>query len=543
MNRDSFLEDRLESFGTRLREWPAVTPSVIDQLRQATPISSLPPMEGTTSQVGMRGGRRLLAVTSTLAAIVVPLLAVTLFPSRSVAWTEVVQAIQSQNWIRGTKTDADGKRSTMWLSPKRETWAFDLNGAVYFYDGREKAKYELSSGGKAITKLPLGEDDAQRVLPINALSQGQSSIGSWIFGTEKIVDQKQREVTEDGKTWLDFQLVLWRGDMNHVTLRVDPETKLPVYLAATSAVEGEKTLKWGFDYPADGPSDIYALGVSRGLKIDDRMPADNVMKVLAAVASSRKSIGNFRFIIDQSAQYASSVVYRKGNKWRIETGGPQFIPKVIQTREMIQTRDWDKWLKDQDPVPSFICDGTTVWQKSTVQPGEVAQWKKSERVAPQDLLSGEGPGMLPGAPGAKFASLVYPDLSPKVGWGFEFDANPTDAPGCVLLKRSASVTLPENAVGHEWYYLDPAKGYAVVRAELFTLTSDVPATPEAAGSHRQTTLLKDFERSPQGFWYPTIVDDKVGGGLGVMQSTANWHFDFDIDLPDSLFSVDVVPQK
>ncbi len=96
-------------------------------------------------------------------------------------------------------------------------------------------------------------------------------------------------------------------------------------------------------------------------------------------------------------------------------------------------------------------------------------------------MSGDGLGMLSAVPMAKFASLVYPDLSPKRGWEFAFETKPAEAPGQVLLKRSTGVTWPQDALGHEWYYLDPSKGYAVVRAELFNLPRDVPANPRAAG--------------------------------------------------------------
>ena len=95
-------------------------------------------------------------------------------------------------------------------------------------------KYEFRAGDKSITKLPLGEDNAQRVLSMNALSHGKSAVGHWLFGTEKILSQERREVTEAGKTWIEFQMTLWRGDMNQATLRVDPETRLPVYLLLMS---------------------------------------------------------------------------------------------------------------------------------------------------------------------------------------------------------------------------------------------------------------------------------------------------------------------
>ena len=70
----------------------------------------------------------------------------------------------------------------------------------------------------------------------------------------------------------------------------------------------------------------------------------------------------------------------------------------------------------------------------------------------QDLLSGEGNlGHINLAPYAKIASLIYPDLTPRFGWGFEFDPHPADAPGCVLIKRSAHLAKAEPTLEHDWY--------------------------------------------------------------------------------------------
>ncbi len=539
MSHEPTLEDRLEFVGAFLQTRPSVVGRMMDQLRQPITHSTTLVPSARIPRFRIDRRRRFLATAGTVAtfAVAIPII-VMLFPSRSVGWTEVVEAIQSQKWIRGTATLPDGKRATMWFAPKREIWAFELPGSFLFYDGREKVKYEHRSGDKMVTRLPLGEEDAQRVLPTDALSLGKSTIGPWLMGTEKIVGQKRREFTEEGKTWIEFQLVLWRGEMNHATLRVDPETRLPVYLLAVSPKDDTKTSKWVFDYPSDGPADIYALGVSRDTKIDDLMPADNVQRMVAAMVDARASIGDFRMIVDQSPHLGSSVVYRKGNKWRVDSW------RARSTLEAPAGRDWTKWLELQQPVPLYICDGTSVWQNASVLPGEAARWNVIQQIAPQDLMSGEGLGMLSGAPGAKFASLVYPDLSPKRGWDFEFDANPVDAPGCVLLKRSARVTWPMGAVGHEWYYLDPAKKYAVVRAELFNLPPDVPINPEAAGRHRQTIRLEEYHESPQGFWYPTVVQNTMANLSSERAvEAANWHFAFDLDLPDSLFIVNAAPQR
>jgi hypothetical protein len=101
------------------------------------------------------------------------------------------------------------------------------------------------------------------------------------------------------------------------------------------------------------------------------------------------------------------------------------------------------------------------------------------------------------------------------------------------------------AVGHEWYYLDPTKGYAVVRAELFNLPADAPADPKA-DSGRQTIRLEDYQKSPQGFWYPRVIhrmsaaNQKAGREDRQLNRTVtvHYHFDFGVALPGWLFAMD-----
>jgi hypothetical protein len=394
-------------------------------------------------------------------------------------------------------------------------------------------KYELRAGHKSITKLPLGEDDAQRVLSMNALSQGKSPVGHWLFGTEKILSQERREVTDAGKTWLEFQMTLWRGDLNQATLRVDPETRLPVYLLLTSPQDAKKSIKWQFDYPADGPTDIYALGVPRETKIDDRMPSNDALAVLRGIAKSRAVIGDFRLLVGTYPGnfHFGSVVWRKGDRWRVDSYSPRgnVDPAVEPPTDQNWAQSFEERLQRSEPLPVYVCDGKTVWENSNPLPGAKPQWQASPHVAPQDLMSGEGLGSLPRAPDVKIASRLFPELAPKFGWGFEFDPNPSDASGCVLIKRSLHNTF--GTIGHEWYYVDPAKGDVVIRVELFNLP--LRTLPEASRS-QQTIRMEDFQKTKQGFWYPTVVRNTMDHRT----TTIRYHFDFAADLPDSLFTVE-----
>lgn len=476
-----------------------------------------------------------LAASATVTVAAACVVALLMMPSSSVGWDDVTKAVKSQPWIRATTTN-----STTWLSPERQVWAFRMNDIWFiFIDGRKQAKFEYRTKQKHVAKMAMRDEDKRLASPNDYLSQG-----IWLFGTEKVVSQTRREVKEDGKNWIEFDLVFWRGDMNLGTLRVNPETRLPIYLVLRSRTDGTKSTRFDYTYPTDGPADIYALGVPADKKIDDRMPSKEAMRVFDAVAASRARIGDFRLIVIPNSGTHSLIVWRKGDRWRIDWCEPEGQPRAA-----IKPPDGMGWgdpsiekLKLSWVGPMYFCDGQKVFENTNLkeviprrrfensQPPKPVAWKPVN-IAPQDLLSGDnftGSSWGP-AHKARFVSLLYPDLSPVPGWGFELDSQPNGVPGCVLIKRSASIATETPQVGHEWYYLDPTKGHAVVQVELFNLPANVDPT---SAKDRQTTYLEDFKKSPQGFWYASVIRDTWRG------STTHYHFDFGAALPDSLFVMD-----
>ncbi len=215
--------------------------------------------------------------------------------------------------------------------------------------------------------------------------------------------------------------------------------------------------------------------------------------------------------------------------------GPTSLRRDDDEETHLSVNDWlAERLEQSKPRPLYVCDGTTVLknENSRQTRPDVPKWAPHQRIAPQDPLTCstsiyDGLSL---APNVCLTKLVYPDLTPIRGWDFEFVRQPNDAPGQVLIKRSAMLTSGNR--GHEWFYLDPAKGYAVVAIKAFTLPADAPADLEAV-SRRPTYLMESFEQSPQGFWYPTIVHTASSDD----DHTIRYRFEFDVDLPDSLFEV------
>jgi hypothetical protein len=558
MNRYASLEKRLETLGSALRDRPSLAERVMNEIRETGAGHSVAERAVAAGDDPHGRGvfrRRWPVLTAAIGIVsALAVLAFLMVPTPSAGWAEVSKAISAKKWIRATTTYVGGQHGTIWLSPARKLWAYKDEERLEFTDGRRQAKYTFRVTDKQIVKSPLGEEEAQRIFPLDDLTRGDAVLNPWMFGTEKIIDQKRREVREGGKTWIEFQLVFWRGEANQGTLRIDPVTKLPIELLLTAPGDATNSCKWEFDYPDDGPGDIYALGAPASLRIADRMPPDECMRALDGIAASRARIGDFRLLESTDDGIGSHLISRKGNRWRVDSLLPRgSVDPLVSPAPGESPHDWiEERLKLYQQVPWYVCDGKAVYQNSQPDGPTPVAWKLSRHVAPQDLLSGESSSL----PSVNFASKLFPDLLYRRGFDFEFNPRPAEMPGCLLFKVSARIATAQPQAGNEWYYVDPAKGYAVVRAELFNLPIGLPVKPESA-LFRQTIRMEDFRQSPQGFWYPTTVRQSIpvvfgpypGDGsnrekpkITQTKSTVRYHFDFKAALPDSLFEIEEEPK-
>jgi len=550
MNPKSDFENRLELLGSALRERPSITERVLCEVRQSLAGGPVTQTVRATSFPKIR--RRWPFVATTVAAMFAAVvIALTLFPERSVGWEEVKKAVVSQKWIRLAQSYQDGRHGTIWLAPGRMIWAFKTHDHIEFSDGLRNVTYDYKTGDKEVMKGRLSESDRQRMLPVD-FSRDDAVLGQWLFG-ERIVEEHRREVTENGKAWIEFELVFARGG-NRGTLRVDPKTRLPVSLVFAGHKEAAKPVEWAFDYPMEGPDNIYAMGAPAAAKIDDLSPPVAETRVLDGMAATRSRMGDFRLDVATTPGFGFYRVWRKGSRWRVDF----YLPKprahlLEQPTDGTTLEDWfDRSLAQCDQYPRYLCDGRTVYEQTWSAFGENSKssgWHPSRNIAPGDLLSATGGSRVP--KDLNLPAEVYPDRFGTLGWKYEFDPRPADAPGCVVCKLSASLATAEPQVAHEWYYVDPRKGYAVVRAELFDLPPGATANPEASPL-RSTRVMDGFRQSPRGFWYPTMIratDVAVdqtgrldsGTKLARTTRTIRYSFDFNAPLPDSLFASPRLP--
>ena len=536
------IEERLESLGHALRARPSVGERVLLELRTSVETGAMGRKVAST-RVPARRRRWPVFVSLVGGLSAAAMLAISLIRTPQTTWADVIDAIGAKQWIHA-RLDDDG--TEFWLSQDLGLWAYKSRQRVMFWDAPQDAKYEFRFGQNRITRYPLGPDEIDRILTVNDRADGTPIVGPWLLGTEQIVAQRRREVVVDGKSWIEFDIELARGTTKFGTLRVEPKSKLPIALVFRATPGAEPTYRWAFDYPEDGPRDVYALGVREDVAVDDHLLPEEPAQVLTEMAISRQRLGNFRMLVAaQPMSLPYYFVWRKGDRWRVDTGLPQGAEGPATGPAPDQP--WDAWWQEQlercHACPWYRCDGQAVYENADSAGflnGGPLTWKRAQTIGPQALMSANRGGGLP--PWIRIVQMLFPDLTPQPWFRFEFDPHPADADGCVLVKISAESTNPKRPRANEWYWIDPSKGYAVARAELFSLAPGVPAEPSNSDL-RQTLRMEEFQQSPEGFWYPAVIRESApigphGDGPAPAERTQReirYYIDFAPELDDSLF--------
>ena len=111
----------------------------------------------------------------------------------------------------------------------------------------------------------------------------------------KLLDQEMKKVTEDGHPWLDYRLtVSYSGSTEPVRMffRADAVSKLPELCRMEGNQDGKAaTAETRFDYPKNGPADVYALGVPQTAKLVDRIPTGDLKRILETLKAGRRANG------------------------------------------------------------------------------------------------------------------------------------------------------------------------------------------------------------------------------------------------------------
>ena len=464
------------------------------------------------------------------------------FSRPSDLWAEVVRAVQVKPWIHGTLQGANpGESREFWFSTSRGSGGSRDAEQTSFFDDRLKTVCRYNAKEKVLYRLPISAEylaESQQFLEtVQGLFHGDAKLKAEVPGMI-LKDQERTQTAKDGRRWDEYELVYQipsRSDADvRMTFVVDAQTRLPHSMTMKST-RGE-SVEWTFDYPENGPADIYALGVPKDAKLVDRIPTDDMSRILAAMEAGRDRFDDFHAIVIRDLPRdmlpghgpgrkfpMAFLVWKKGTRWRVEVG----MAAALLNDPVPPNQDKKEWVREACKKAFFttcnVCDGKAVYAGE--MPSESKKHKNFALLATADQADSWCSQVMP-------AQWCYPRTfnAPNDRTEETVNLKPSEGPPNTILVTSRVMHPRPNEVPFERFWLDPHRGYAVVRNDL--LNTD-PAKPP--GDRDLQNLMDQWEQTPSGVWYPT----RVGTGLlKEIETGGTWyHFilDFNADMPDDLF--------
>jgi hypothetical protein len=492
------------------------------------------------------------------------------------SFAQVAATTLKQPWIHvqmAYSDEANGKGAgEAWYSPAMAISAQRSHDSIeyhdhrlevfYTYDLKEQLLYRVPDDGRAQSTHYEGMIESLAVLVKEGRVLEKPLDKLDFLGPEreqmKVIDQEMANVTEGDRRWVDYRMtvsgVQW-AQPARMLFRVDADTKLPRLCRIEGQRVGGKpmTSEQQFDYPENGPADIYDLGVPQTAQLVDRVPAGDLKRILATIRAGRERMDDYRavFVMHmEGMDYAwwldfPSIWYRKGDKFRADsvcgwTGDLSAIKRPEAGEDLGAW--WRERVKFFQFYPQTVMCGSTTYRcetKNVKDPDgsehrEIAAVNRYE----QNSLPGEA---IP----VEWSMLPEFACRPPLGIGgphFQpvLNLKPEGGPdGCILLTvrhTSDEGRINKKGIGlpdENRFWLDPQRDYIVMRFDWLTRNE--------AGEEQvfECDTVEEAAKSPRGVWYATKIRRSFPS-----QRDANGNFadqiyqlyvDFDVDLPDALF--------
>jgi hypothetical protein len=517
-----------------------------------------------------------------VAAVALIALLFCLQPS-NIAWSQVAEAVRAMPWIHMKVVAGRGQSAETWISFSRNVAAMRAAQMVSYDDLRSGIRYEYDLPKKKLYRLSVNNGAAEEIESVVGLFQAVfrgDAIREGDLFRHRIVKQRQQTVTEQGRRWILYELELepqGGGPKPPVeippismVIRVNPEKMLPSSWTITQGKfevtqPDSKTVtreavkvEIAFDYPAEGPVDIYALGVPRDAPVEDRMPPPDLNRIIKIVQQHRRDFGDYLAVAGGYSRDESYIVHLircKGDKFRVDEG-------IGDTRHVASGDEMEQWWRGRGKelllAGAALSDGRRAYEHSFVK--SEPWWKPSMDHVSQGDGRAAAAGVRVSAGISNAAEffvdlLAYPprldpqQLASSPLWTTHFDPKGENGPaGSVRVElQLAHQSRPDDrsAFHKEEFWLQPKYGYAVVKH----VTSDCPAL-DADPRRKDKQLVYEydgFRQTPRGVWYPTVSRYKNAiqsknkskpDGIEFHDEVTYFHLDFTAELPDELFSAD-----
>lgn len=529
-----------------VRSEPVVDDKVADALEQARSLGT------PSAQCRIRVLRRRFVGVAVAVALLLAMFVWREFQTD--AWADVVEAVQGKPWIHGVVKEKNDQQHEFWFSPEREVSASRRGETVQYDDHRLAIRHRFDSKENLLYRVPHNSYSTEGFRSFSTMFggifRGDEALTSGPPNMD-IVEQNKRRVSENGQEWIEYELTLRpRSGLSdnvesaRMVIRVDAETRLPSRMSMASVnKERPESVEFQLDYPKTGPNDVYDLGVARSVEIVDRVPNDDLARLIAGTKAGLERFDDYQALELKGLALESEEpigdlrslpslyrVFRKGRRWRIEWG--HYLVDSGWPTAPDQDADMHQWIRDYARhhrfIPISICDGTTIYNSRRVWPdgakfSQVEGWEVKLHLDPNRGI-GQATRDANWAHRPEF--YAYPTLPIGQHVRTKVIANPDSGPTDTVLVECAFTTDQGlNAARASRFWIDPSRSFVAMRRE-----------DDFGNDEPQPYIIEKLAQTPRGIWYPMIMRWKVGKGRSpAYDQVRHFYLDFKTEMPDSLF--------
>lgn len=514
--------DQMESFLSALKEHP--------------PIRSTPHRDATSSNP-IRS--RLLVALMSMAALVTIAVGLQLLPTAN-ALEQISKALTNVQCIKST-TVIGNTKTEQWLVPSTGQTAFRDDQRIEFADSSAATltTYDLRSKELVRSPLPKQRNSAMLVELVESLAAtGKGNVPNNIRG----MAIKSVKVDRTGaQRVLHFDLLSQDGAMSgSAKITLQDNGDLPVHgVVNFSRGDMAQQIETTWEYPTNGPADVFALGVPQGTALIDRVPTPEVKQLIADIYKGRLEFDDYRAVVFATKSETLhdvdalevSLVSKKGNRLA-------FLRNADELKEFEGRKAADvaaDLLKNPSSIkwgPATLIHGQDVYRFSMEGANEPSvkgklKYRVTRNPNSPEFFTCPSSNLVPNLVGRPATGVGSPTIGASVV------SNQTDGPkGCIQLRTvstpqraPAKLEQEDSSIGQPTtndYWIDTTKEALVVEYRM-----------QMTDGSTDTFTLSELTQSPGGHWYPKIATNT--NSVTSQTTVYRYFIEFSNPLPDSMF--------
>lgn len=192
------------------------------------------------------------------------------------AFAEIAEAMKKTHWVKVIPSKIEGieqakkdQVSKLWICPEAKIKVEKrANGSIYFYDFKANKLHFYNAKDETLTISSICKDDN------GELFRNFANPFDLLDLIAKRIEQKSGYIKTIKDGSMEIHLGLEQGYYANIALQIDKKSKLITLADMKTNKSADLTLVHmtaHLEYPHDGPTDIYEMGIDEDVEIIDKL--------------------------------------------------------------------------------------------------------------------------------------------------------------------------------------------------------------------------------------------------------------------------------